>query len=741
MRTSDPGGSFGGASDDSDRGDPRRPRVTLRDAPYRARSLGGGTQVVVNLADHAAQIASSSVGPRRRRRDVRSARRLERGAADADAAPPPVREDQKPFQKRKKNGEASPFLSRGLLRAAVTTDVDGLWQVHPRRLLEYSPRDLHTKGWFPWPSRYHISVTVFASPELHAQTLVLAAWTAAIHATGLGVEDSKQSGFKAIFGTAYLGSLASMGVIIALVLGLFISLVVQRWWDVRSQYATFHHALLELAVAFAADARLGTERQTKKSAVTAITARFPHADRRRETSSESSESSAEDLRRLRRDATRELFRLLNLAHVLFLSQAGEREHAVTGARRLRRAGRFFSTPSRFVTSRDARNARGGNDEGSSLDESLGDEATRRVSDPSDDSIGDSGARRGVDAVAVAATAGTNAESLADVRTDSDIRTPRRERFRGASSPRSLSEGTNASRSTRFRTEPRDRPRRPSAAASVASTAVFADDANILAKHVTHLDRDDCVALGLVTAEEWEALRAARAAGLPRFSAVLCWAHALLETCAARRVCSSAAKRTAIAKLADARQAAGRVSTYLMSQLPYTYVNLVSLVVHVYLFVLATWFGFILHSGLNAVEMNVAASAEIARVAEAAGAEGVSRDGIPLEPGETTPNVFRVSERRVPMSSDVLTVAFCYAFLAFSNVLFQGLLHIHALLDNPFGHHPAKFPLRQFVAQLVGQTSALLAGAHEPPAASPSVAMFRRSESGGESEEEREDPRA
>ena len=161
--------------------------------------------------------------------------------------------------------------------------------------------------------------------------------------------------------------------------------------------------------------------------------------------------------------------------------------------------------------------------------------------------------------------------------------------------------------------------------------------------------------------------------------------------------------------------------------------------HVYLFVLATWFGFILHSGLNAVEMNVAASAEIARVAEAAGAEGVSRDGIPLEPGETTPNVFRVSERRVPMSSDVLTVAFCYAFLAFSNVLFQGLLHIHALLDNPFGHHPAKFPLRQFVAQLVGQTSALLAGAHEPPAASPSVAMFRWSESGGESEEEREDP--
>ena len=635
----------------------------------------------------------------------------------------------------------------------MTTDVDGLFQLHPRRLLEYSPKDLHTKGWFPWPSSFHLSVTVFASPELHAQTLVLTAWTAAIHVTGLGVEDSKQSGFKAIFGTAYLGSLASMGVIIALVLGLFISLVVQRWWDVRSQYATFHHALLELAVAWsAADARLGTA----ESAVSASVARA--AAERREKISESSEDlrrPSEHLRRLRRDATRELFRLLNLAHVLFLSQAGEREHAVTGARRLRRAGRFFSTPSRFVSSRDARDARGGNDEGrvsrtsldESLDESLGDEATRiRVSDPSDDSIGDSGARRGVDvdADAVAATAGTNAESLAESRrTDSDLQTtPRRERVRGASSP--IPSPTNASRLTRFGTEPRERPRRPSArrsAASVASTAVFADDANILAKHVTHLDRDDCVALGLVTAEEWEALRAARAAGLPRFSAVLCWAHALLETCAARRVCSSAAKRTAIAKLADARQAAGRVSTYLMSQLPYTYVNLVSLVVHVYLFVLATWFGFILHSGLNAVEMNVA-KAQAAGVSTA----GVSRDGLPLEPGETpSENVFRVSERRVSMDGNVLSVAFCYAFLAFSNVLFQGLLHIHALLDNPFGHHPAKFPLRQFVAQLVGQTSALLAGAHEPPAASPSVAMFEsgreRSESGGESEEEREESSA
>jgi hypothetical protein len=82
-------------------------------------------------------------------------------------------------------------------------------------------------------------VTVFGSKSLHAQTLVLCAWTAVIHATsGLGIAYQHQQHFKAIFGTAYLGSLASMGVIIALVLGLFISLVVQRWWEVRVQYAS-----------------------------------------------------------------------------------------------------------------------------------------------------------------------------------------------------------------------------------------------------------------------------------------------------------------------------------------------------------------------------------------------------------------------------------------------------------------------------------------------------------------------
>ena len=67
-----------------------------------------------------------------------------------------------------------------------------------------------------------------------------------------------------------------------------------------------------------------------------------------------------------------------------------------------------------------------------------------------------------------------------------------------------------------------------------------------------------------------------------------------------------------------------------------------------------------------------------------------------------------------LRSDGLTLGFGYAFVAFSNVLFQGLLNMHALLDNPFGEHPAKFPLRAYVAQLIGVTNALAAGAHDAP---------------------------
>lgn len=58
--------------------------------------------------------------------------------------------------------------------------------------------------------------------------MLLFAWMLLLQMTGLGVPNEHQRHFCAIFGSQYLGSLASMGTMITLVLGLFISLVVSR---------------------------------------------------------------------------------------------------------------------------------------------------------------------------------------------------------------------------------------------------------------------------------------------------------------------------------------------------------------------------------------------------------------------------------------------------------------------------------------------------------------------------------
>lgn len=56
----------------------------------------------------------------------------------------------------------------------------------------------------------------------------------------------------------------------------------------------------------------------------------------------------------------------------------------------------------------------------------------------------------------------------------------------------------------------------------------------------------------------------------------------------------------------------------------------------------------------------------------------------------------------------------YLSIAFANVVFQGLLNIHVLLDNPFGDHCSKFPLRSHVVELLNSSRTLLARADMLP---------------------------
>ena len=92
----------------------------------------------------------------------------------------------------------------------------------------------------------------------------------------------------------------------------------------------------------------------------------------------------------------------------------------------------------------------------------------------------------------------------------------------------------------------------------------------------------------------------------------CWTLQVLIEANDAGLLTDAAFASLSAKLSAVNASAGRVLTYLASQLPYTYVNLVSFVSHVYLFVLATWFGFMLSSGLNQLAVEGRGTTRLAR---------------------------------------------------------------------------------------------------------------------------------
>ena len=363
------------------------------------------------------------------------------------------------------------------MQAHVTTSVDALWQVQPRRLLEYSPQLLHTVGWFPWPGSYDLGVTVFASWALHVQTALLLSWTALLHLTGLGIPLGHQRHFAAIFGTTYLGSLASMGVIITLVLGLFVSLLVQRWWDMRSGYALLHSSLLEAAVSFTQASE--TSRDP------------PKRPRGLADESTGEDVIAEDRSRAEK-AHREFLRLLNLAHVLFLSQAGDKEHVVAAAEPCNAAA--GSSRARSVDASSSARL-------SADDAAVKNQPPSLDEDDRDDLDDASGAPTSVPPPP------HPDDSLRGGRSFADARTPRR--------------------GPRGETRPDTRPRGGSGSGSGSSSAPVFLDNDILGKHVTHLGVDDCVAMGLVTPDEWDRLTRAQSVGMPRFVVALCWAGELL----------------------------------------------------------------------------------------------------------------------------------------------------------------------------------------------------------------------
>lgn len=83
-------------------------------------------------------------------------------------------------------------------------------------------------------------------------------YTAAIHFTGFGAKEDDLRFFIKIFGTSYCGSLFNFAMLITFILGLFITLVINRWWEIRSTYSRFKGMTMDLIMTVSQNIEVNT---------------------------------------------------------------------------------------------------------------------------------------------------------------------------------------------------------------------------------------------------------------------------------------------------------------------------------------------------------------------------------------------------------------------------------------------------------------------------------------------------
>eukprot|EP01023_Acetabularia_acetabulum_P066078 TRINITY_DN8853_c0_g1_i3.p1 TRINITY_DN8853_c0_g1~~TRINITY_DN8853_c0_g1_i3.p1 ORF type:complete len:379 (-),score=37.06 TRINITY_DN8853_c0_g1_i3:49-1185(-) len=177
-------------------------------------------------------------------------------------------------------------FKNSVVESVVSSHFDTVWQQQPPRLIKYRPGHLHAYGWIPFINMRNLSATVFGSTTLHVQSLVLIGWTLLLHLTGLGLPEEDLKSFSLVFGTPYLGAIFNGCMVVTFLLGMFASLVYNRWWAIRQAYAKINSITVDLALIIA--------NQIK-----------PYLSQQRQ------------------DASLELVRLLNLGHVLMLQSCDQ----------------------------------------------------------------------------------------------------------------------------------------------------------------------------------------------------------------------------------------------------------------------------------------------------------------------------------------------------------------------------------------------------------------------------------
>jgi len=655
------------------------------------------------------------------------------------------RGQQRQQQEQRPRSPPPPTKEYVVWGARVGRHKDVLWQEHPSRLLKYRPSHLHDYGYIPFLIPRNLKATVMARPWLHMQTLILLGLCAAVHQTGFGADDEDIAAFVALLGNARMGSVLNMGQIVVFILALFITLVINRWWAVRTLYSKLHCAIIEVALLATSSCGLDTiDAPVHPSpaggdmnfAVAPLSNLDVRSERDSITMSQQSPGKRTDHHQPlhfgrggggggdegdegggggpARGTT-------GLGTQRPARASGDPLAPIPGAvpDELQRQANLSKTitPIRFVSSMPSASRWSDLVQEAAQDMDLLHPPLPVADASSSQHLSPPALSAAAAAVATAACSDGRGQGGQVGGGGKPARVPLPFSYgRGGNSPESLlvrwlnlshvltvttadAQSRHFPRTHGFNWAVTKLVQKCGQAWPFFRRCCFPWVGGLRSKHglrpskapLAKAARDigflDLYREGLVTVDEWNILERTEARGLPKYLLPLRWCLSLIQGASERRVWphwSSFAEKNASqmhSRIALMVDSSSQISMYINSQIPYPYVWLVSLVVHFYLVVLTIWFGAFLRVGY----------------AYAA-----------LETGTVV-----TPENEGAYAAGFFTITMCYLFIAFANLLFQGLLDIHSLLDNPFGRDPAKFPLRLQITSLLNTSQAFLAMQHNP----------------------------
>eukprot|EP01025_Chloroclados_australasicus_P019886 TRINITY_DN2091_c0_g1_i1.p1 TRINITY_DN2091_c0_g1~~TRINITY_DN2091_c0_g1_i1.p1 ORF type:complete len:493 (-),score=39.96 TRINITY_DN2091_c0_g1_i1:2243-3721(-) len=238
-----------------------------------------------------------------------------------------------------------------------------------------------------------------------------------------------------------------------------------------------------------------------------------------------------------------------------------------------------------------------------------------------------------------------------------------------------------------------------------------DEPGIFNKRFKYLEYKDLNEEGLINEDEWKKLSSRMQFGLDPHITVYYWAQALANRCQQQGLTTDGAKIAG--KISSIVESANSIFTFIRTQLPYPYVHLVSMMVHIYLLFMATYLGLFLHIGFP--NDRITRSATNATSLDSIDTlTTFAEDKFELASVPSWASFGISAFIDIKLKHQVFTSVILYIVVIAMNTVLQGLLDMHTLLDNPFGSHVTKFPLREQISHIMNNTRAVLNWSNDFP---------------------------